>query len=454
VRILIIQLVPPPADGRPRFRHDLGVAAAVLAADGFELSLAALGDCDGEALRRAASRHRPTHVLMDIPPTRVSAARHLVADVSEKLFLPVLVVGPYATSQPDQAISMPTVTALIRGEYERSLLALCRGLRDGPAIGEDIPGVWLNSEEGLVRNEPAPPAADLDALPFPDREIFDGARRVAETHEAAFRATRGCPRWCGTCLNDWYLELYGRAGAWPRRRSVGNVLAEIAEVRRRCGEPRRIVFRDHAFADDADWLEEFADRYRAACGLPFRCRAGLDVADAPRAETLARAGCRTVEVEIGSGSSFIREDVLGIRVGSGRIAEAVAALRDAGLRVRADAFVGAPYETEVSIEETLEMLCDLRVDEVRARVYYPVPGTRAAELCAENGWISGRGEANQFDGRSVLDMPSLSAERIADIARHFEALLKRRSGRSLRARLGRLRRLGGTHLKDFRRRAR
>jgi radical SAM superfamily enzyme YgiQ (UPF0313 family) len=112
--------------------------------------------------------------------------------------------------------------------------------------------------------------------------------------------------------------------------------------------------------------------------------------------------------------------------------EAVGALRDAGLRVAARVFVGNPYESEVTIEKTLALVRRARPDEVHPAVYYPTPGTRAAETCADNGWISGRGEENFWTQQSVLDMQSLPADKINEAARKFNSLLKHRKGGGLR----------------------
>jgi hypothetical protein len=87
-------------------------------------------------------------------------------------------------------------------------------------------------------------------------------------------------------------------------------------------------------------------------------------------------------------------------------------------------FIGAPYESQITIEETLELLRKAQVHQVRHSVFYPTPGTRAAEVCAENGWISGRGEENYWLGKSVLDMPSMPAAQIDAVMAKFPAMLK------------------------------
>ena len=432
MRILIVQFVhsgrSPPL---PRFDHELGVAAAMLREEGFELALLAADGYRPEALHDAIKLHRPAQVLVDIPPTSITAAHHTIVDVAEKHFLPVTVVGVHATCRPREAISIPGVAALVVGEHDRAVVELFRRLRDGgdPAGTPDepgVPGVWVNSEEGLVRSEPAPLAEDLDALPVPDRELFDTARTVAATGELDFQATRGCPWWCAFCLNDWYMDLYPGAGTLHRRRSVGGLLEEVSAVVRGYDRARRVRFVDHPFAADADWLAEFARDYPRRCALPYRCHVALNALDERVPALLARSGCEMVSVEIGSGSSFIREEVLGLRMTGQQIARGVATLKAEGLRVRGSVFIGAPYESEVSIDETIDLLAELDLDAVGARVYYPVPGTRSAEICAENGWISGRGEENFHANRSVLDMPSLAAGEIDEIAARLETLIRRR----------------------------
>ena len=453
MRILIVQFVPfgrsPPL---PRFDHELGVAAAMLRQEGFELALLPADGYRPEALHQAINLHRPDQVLVDIPPTSITAAHRTIVDVAEKHFLPVTVVGVRATCRPREAISIPGVAALVVGEYDRAVVELLRCLRDGadPAgTGEKpaVAGVWVNSEDGLVRGEPAPLADDLDALPPSDRELFDTAGTVAASGEIDFQATRGCPWWCAFCLNDWYMDLYAAAGPLHRRRSIGGLLDEVSAVVRRYDRARRVRFVDHPFAADIDWLADFAHDYPRRCALPYRCHVPLSALDQRVPAMLARSGCETVSVEVGSGSRFIREEVLGLRMTRQQIVRGVAALKAEGLRVEGSVFVGAPYESEVSIDETIDLLARLDLDALRARVYYPVPGTRSAEICAENGWISGRGEENFHANRSVLDMPSLAPGQIDDIAARLETLVRRRRTGSVWSWLRRMRKLAAKPLR-------
>ena len=199
------------------------------------------------------------------------------------------------------------------------------------------------------------------------------------------------------------------------------------------------------------WLAGLSRDYPAQCALPFRCHVQLGQVTVRQAALLARTGCEMVDVEIGSGSTFIREEVLGLPVTRKQVVKGVATLAEEGLRVHGSLFIGAPYESEVSIDETLDLLAELGLDAVHPRVYYPIPRTRAAEICAENGWISGRGEECFHTNRSVLDMPSLPAERINDIARRLDSLVRRRQGRSISDWFRRVRTLAAQPLRFKRR---
>jgi radical SAM superfamily enzyme YgiQ (UPF0313 family) len=254
--------------------------------------------------------------------------------------------------------------------------------------------------------------------------LFNYAQYVAATGQAEFRATLGCDRWCGFCLNEAYLDLYQQPPM--RRRNADDLLGEIQAVRQAFGGVARLRFSDHGFAVDKEWLAQFAPRYAQQVGLPFRCRVQAARIDDQTASLLARAGARDIDLQIGSGNDFLRQEVLAMPVSRRQILATVASLRLAGLKVHGKVFIGCPYETEVTLEETLDLLARLRLDSVQASVFYPVPGTAAEETCRDNGWLSGRDEQSFLAQHSVLDQPSMPAQRVDRVCRQFPALLRRR----------------------------
>jgi len=424
MQVLMLQFVEPRPDTPLRvFSHCLGTLAAMLEAEGFVCRLVPLAGHHPDVLRQAIIEHRPRYVLADLDLYSVDAAHRTIEDIAEGFSIPVAVLGRYATCCPAQAASIPGVHALVLGEYEAAAVALLRAFRDR-VDPEGLDGLWVNSPDGLVKGDLRPLPADLDALPFPDRALFDYQQIVDATGQAEFKVARGCGLWCAYCINDWYMDLYADAGPFVRRRSPSNVLDEIRQVVTQYRGVKSVGFYDHCFAADADWLGRFARQYPKRCHLPYRCHVRLDHVTPALAATLARSMCRTVHVQIGSGSRFIREEILSMRLSNDDILSACRTLRQADLTVCADVFIGCPYESEITIEETLSLVRQTEVDEIHPRVYYPTPGTRAAELCAENGWTSGRSESGYWRQRSVLDMPSLSAAEIGAVVEKFPRLLK------------------------------
>ena len=424
MQVLMLQFVQPRAEAATSvFSHGLGTLAALLKAEGFACRLVTLAGHRPEVLREAIIEHRPRYVLAELDLYTVDAAHRTIAEIAAGFSLPVAVLGQYATCVPAKAASIPGVHALVLGEYEAAAVSLLKAFRDR-TDAEGLDGLWVNSPDGLVKGELAPLIEDLDALPFPDRDLFDYQRIVNATGQADFKVARGCGLWCAYCTNDWYMDLYADRGPFVRRRSPANVMDEVHRVVTRYDGVGSVGFYDHCFAADAEWLGEFAALYPKRCHLPYRCHVRLDHVTPEIASLLAVSMCHTVHVQLGSGSRFIREEVLSMRLRDDQIVDACSTLRGAGLTVSAEVFVGCPYESEITVEETLSLVRRAGVDEIHPRVYYPTPGTRAAELCAENGWTSGRGEASYWRGRSVLDMPSLSAHEISAVVEKFPRLLK------------------------------
>lgn len=423
MQLLILQFVAPAPAGEamPCFSHNLGVLAAQLAAEGISCSLSAMPGYRPDLLREALATHSPSCVLIDINPYSVTAAHRTIGEIAKTGRLPVVVCGQYATCRPTQAISIPGVTALLLGEYDRSGVELIKAMRDGSDVAS-LPGVWAHTSAGLQRNDVAPLVEDLDSLPLPDRELFNFSRIARQTGEIGIKAARACPQWCSFCVNDWYMDLYGGRGQFVRRRSVDNVLGELHGLAGHYAAATSVHFYDHCFAADRDWLAELAAGYSRRCALPYRCHVPINFVTPEVADLLAASNCRWVSTAIASGSRFIREEIFSLHAGDEQIVSAVHTLRRARLHVTAEVFVGSPYESAITVEETINLLKRCEVDDVQASVFYPTPGTRAAELCSENGWISGRGEENYWASRSVLDMPSMKATTIDALAGKFPAL--------------------------------
>ncbi|MBK8914950.1 MAG: hypothetical protein IPM64_10190 [Phycisphaerales bacterium] len=422
MRILILQVAPQTrARPLPRFDARLGTLLTLLAQRGHELHLIGLSRFDELHVKAALTRCLPQLVFADISPVCVGAARRTLEFLGTREFLPIVAGGAYPTVAPADALSLPGVTAVAIGEPDATLVTYFERLKD-PVAPAAVRGVWLRDEQGLTRPQLPALVEDLDSLPFAERELFGCAAWLERTGELEIAVGRGCPQRCGYCPNDAERALYEGRGTWVRRRSPGNVLDEIAVVRDRHATVRSVRILDHAFALDDRWLGGFCDVYAQRCGLPLRCHLRANAITAARLDVLRRSNLREADVEVISGSDFIRNEIFAMELSNGQIHEAFCALHAAGVATRAVVYLGSPYESEASMEDTLRLLRRLRPTRVDVRPYYPFPGTRAAtDPCQNNGWLCARGEEEYHADRPGIEMPACRPALVAAGIRRIRA---------------------------------
>ena len=332
--------------------------------------------------------------------------------------------GPHPTFFPEM-VEEEGVEAACRGEGEGAILDIARALDAGRPL-DDIANLWVKLPDGSVRKNPLRPlVADLDALPFPDRELRYAADRPSREYPVkSFLASRGCPFRCSYCFNAGYAELYGPEWCRPRTRSVGNLLAEIAAVRRE-SRLEFVQFRESIFPWPREWLEEFAARYPREVGLPFYCHVRADLLDARRVELLARAGCVSVNMGIECGDGAYRREVLGRSMSDEQIVEACRLLHAHGIRILADNMVALPGAPPDADWQTLRLNRRCRVDYPLAMIFQPYPGTELGRRAQALGLFDGSPERidHNYYLRSPLVFPDARAKRRAENLQKFFAVL-------------------------------
>jgi anaerobic magnesium-protoporphyrin IX monomethyl ester cyclase len=412
MRILVIQFAPATRDRPvPRFEPRLGTLLALLKKRGHELSLLGLARFHLTSTKAALADKLPQLIYADIAGVCQGAAHRTFEYIQQHEFLPIVVGGDFPTVDPAGSLSLPGVQAAALGEPDASLVTYLERIKD-PTIGQVVSGVWMRDEAGLARPDLPALVEDLGSLPFPERELFGYADHVRRTGEIEIAVGRGCPQQCAYCINDWLESIYEGRGAWVRRRTPENVLAEINLLRGRYPDVRRVRFLDHAFALDAAWLESFMQVYRQRCPLPCRCHLRLNAAEEDTLRRLTEARCEQVDVEVISGSDFIRNEIFDMDLSNAQIETAFAQLRAARIRTRAIVYLGAPYESEASLADTRELLLRLKPNLADVRPYYPWPGTRAFETCRENGWVHVRGEEQYHHDLNGLDIPACRPDQV------------------------------------------
>lgn len=421
MRILILQLTPSSRSRPvPRFEPQLGVLLTLLRKRGHTISLIGLARFELERIKQSLARDLPQLIYADISGVCMNLAQRLFQYLSGREGLPIVAGGQYPSIDPAGALSLPGVHAVALGEPDATLVTYLERVKD-PISGAVTPGVWLRDEKGTMRPNLPHLVEDLDSLPFPERELFDYASQVARTGQVEVAIGRGCPQRCAYCINELMESMYEGRGQWVRRRSPPNVMAEIADIVKRFGGVTSVRFLDHAFAQDAAWLAAMLPAFRDGCGLAMRCHVRANRASDEIIQSLRGARCGQIDIEVISGSQFVRDEIFEMDTSGAQIRDVFAWCRAAEIRTRAIVYLGAPYESEASLDETRELLRNIRPDVVDARLYYPLPGTAAAETARENGWIHRRGEDQYHDDRCGIDMPACRPEVVSSFAATLRA---------------------------------
>lgn len=332
---------------------------------------------------------------------------------------PVILLGPGATYYTDKAMTHPH-TFIVRGEPELSLLELLPYIEHGE-MPAGVKGIVYRNESGkIVKNPPRPLNKDLDALPFPARDllgpkVYHNPKLKTGPYTTMF-TSRNCPYKCIYCVPSsltFAREIeYGREhpGIKPTIgfRSLESVEKEIDMLAKQ--GYRAIGFMDDNFI----WNEE---RTAGICrimrkhGMVWGCQARVDAITEPIAKMLGESGCLYVDLGI---ESFDAEILKYIKKGitPDDIRRAIRLLKKYNVPVKLNVLIGSsPLETKETVRNTLKEAKRLKVDQVMFNIVSPFPGTKYYEICKENGWIKG-GEYRPTDVQheSILNLPHISSD--------------------------------------------
>ncbi len=238
----------------------------------------------------------------------------------------------------------PQVDAVVIGEGEIPFLRLVQSIEAGRSLKEavDIAGLALRTGQGIVRTAEQPLIEDLDSLPPPAR-YFD-FQHVA--------LTRGCPGRCTFCGSP---QFWGRS---VRAHSADYFVDQLEMLAARGA--RFFFVSDDTFTLYPELVAEVC-RQIINRGLNIAWQA-ISKVNAVRAETLhwmRRAGCVQISYGVESGSEAIRRRLCK-DISRNKIKKAFEETVAHAMMARAYFIYGAPGETWDTIEETLDLIREIK----------------------------------------------------------------------------------------------
>ncbi len=306
-------------------------------------------DYSGHVIDETAA-WKPDLILFSVVTYDYLWAKQLASRLKERLDAPIVFGGIHATSVPEKVLENPFVDFVVQGEGEEAVVKLAEHVMEGASL-ETVPNLWSRGN-GQVHapGQLVPLLQDLDAIPFPDKELHINA---SEHFRIGYTAVsgRGCPNNCTYCHNNIQRKIYPLKG-YLRRRSPENVIDELSTAKMRYGFDF-VRFSDDNFCYDVNWLEAFAPLYAEKVNLPFWIFIHPSTSNTRIVKALKQAGCVEVEMGIQTLNRKVREDVIQRNETEAEIIEAMRLLRKEGIRCTTDFIINLPGHDEEALVDAI-----------------------------------------------------------------------------------------------------
>ncbi|MCC7494400.1 MAG: B12-binding domain-containing radical SAM protein [Fimbriimonadaceae bacterium] len=380
---------------------------------GFSVDLydSTLGSFDGLRARLAAEPGGVLGIyttLMTRPPVlRIAAA-------AQEHGWTVILGGPEAANYPAEYLAHGA-DVVVFGEGEETLGELLPALRQhGPHRLHGIAGTVFRDEGGrVVRNEPRPAIADLDSLPWPDREAVDLPRYIdlwRQHHgqgSVNLITARGCPYKCNWCSHAVF-------GYTHRRRDPLDCAAEVQHIRERW-QPEQVWYADDVFTISHRWLRDYAaELRRRGLRVPFETISRADrMLQEEVFELLAELGCYRIWIGSESGSQRIL-DAMQRGVTTDQVQWATKAAQRHGIQVGMFLMWGYEGETVEDIAATVEHVVTANPDVFFTTLAYPIMNTGYYAKVADKVSLPGEWASSGDRDYVVAGRPDRDYYRLAD----------------------------------------
>ena len=283
--------------------------------------------------------------------------------------------GPHPTFVPS-VLEADGVDIICRGEGEYAMLELLQALHGGDDYCA-IQNLHVKKGDGLQRNGIRPPC-DLDALPFPDRDIYRNIDFIYNQGRQEVMVGRGCPFHCSFCANQAFTELYDGLGSYHRLRTVSHVMDELVEIKQKY-RPSCFFFHDDNFAVQKDFCSELLAAYGKKIAIPFACLLRADLVTFQLVKLLKESGCYAVYFGIESGDRHLRQQLLRKEISDEEICHCANLLRQQKIPYFTFNMVGLPGERLAEVWKTVELNTRVQPAWAWFSIYQTLPKTELAE---------------------------------------------------------------------------
>ncbi len=327
----------------------------------------------------------------------------------------LLIGGVHASLNPEEVL-LDDFDALCIGEGEYPALELVSQL-EKDKFPSGIRNIWIKRGSGVERNPTRPFLEDLDSLPFPDREMWQGWIKEKPTARHAVLLGRGCPFECAYCCNHALRKI--SQGQYVRLRSPDNIVEEIKQIREKPSTHQEIYLEIETFYINKEWAIELCSKLEYLNKIPAKpISFGVNLRVTPNTNleplfmAFKKSNFKFVNIGLESGSEIIRQQILRRNYSNQDIINAVRLAREYGLKIVLYNLMGIPGETFADFKETIRINRICLPDNIFISIFFPYPGTDLYSTSKLQGLLDAPFETTGERCKAVLGLPGFNKKQI------------------------------------------
>lgn len=281
---------------------------------------------------------------------------------------------------------------IVLGEGELGLRAIIEALNTGKPM-TDIDGIAFRQDDQVVVNPRTTYIQDLDALPWPARDLLPMEKYFAinqpmglhwrKRRNTPIVSSRGCPYKCAFCSSHLHW------GSHFRKRSAEDVLAEIEHLRVTYNIQELKWQDDNLTADRKRAEAIFYGMIDRGLAMPWNTPNGIALwtLDDDMLRLMKKSGCFEITLAVETGDPVSFEKYVGKPFTFEKAKDVARLARKNRITTAAYFIAGFPGETTEQVKRSMQFGLELGVDYLFPFIYNPLPGSELWRECLEKGYI-------------------------------------------------------------------
>lgn len=278
----------------------------------------------------------------------------------------IILGGPHLSADPKLIERFPYFDAAIIGESETTFPKVAKDLLSGKIMGTAVKGET---------------PMNLDALPFPARQIVDHSIYIKRGYWAnGIFATRGCPYHCNFCSIPAIDKRV-------RFRSPDSIVEEMKQCSR-LTNIRFFNFSDDALTINRKFVYSLCEHIlKLPFPIKWEAQSRVNYIDRTILRIMRRAGCTKLLFGIESGNERIRNQVIGKGITDKQISETTKMCWCEGIEPDHYLMLGHPTETKQELQDTINCPLKFKPNIIGVFITMPLPGSPLFDQAVKEGTI-------------------------------------------------------------------